>query len=80
MRVVRTSMLPGMPTIAGIPKAEPAPMKTKRPPARILGAMSGSVTSHRTRSGEAPETREASSSVGSIFSMAREMVIKAKGE
>ena len=55
-------------------------MKTNRPPAKILGAIKGKVTSTRVRRGEAPETRAASSSVGSIFSIAREMVIKAKGE
>ena len=66
--------------MAGIPKQEPAAMKTNRPPAKILGAIKGKVTSTKVRRGEAPETRAASSSVGSIFSIAREMVIKAKGE
>lgn len=55
-------------------------MNTSRPPARILGAVRGRVTSIRVRSGPAPLMRAASSRVGSIFSMAREMVIKAKGE
>ena len=80
IRVVITSMLPGIPTMAGIPKQEPAAMNTRRPPARILGAVRGRVTSMRVRSGLAPLMRAASSSVGSIFSIAREMVINAKGE
>ena len=44
------------------------------------GAIKGRVTSIKVRMGEAPETRAASSKVGSIFSIAREMVMKAKGE
>ena len=80
IRVVSTSMFPGIPTMAGIPKQEPAPMNTRSPPARMLGAIRGRVTSHRALRGDAPAIREASSRVGSIFSMAREMVMKAKGE
>ena len=55
-------------------------MNTKRPPAKMEGAIKGKVTSSRVRSGEAPDTRAASSKVGSIFSIAREMVMNAKGE
>ena len=43
------------------------------------GIMSGIVTVNTVRSGEAPETRAASSRDGSIFSMARESVINAYG-
>ena len=55
-------------------------MNTKRPPAKMEGAIKGRVTSRTVRKGEAPDTRAASSKVGSIFSIAREIVIKAKGE
>ena len=55
-------------------------MNTRRPPARMEGAIRGNVTSIRVRNGEEPETLAASSSVGSIFSIAREIVIKANGE
>ena len=78
--MVNTSMLPGIPTMEGIPKQEPAAINTKRPPAKMEGAIKGRVTSIKVRMGEAPETRAASSKVGSIFSIAREMVMKAKGE
>ena len=54
-------------------------MNTRMPPAKMLGYISGIVTFQSVRSGEAPDTREASSSVGSIFSIAREIVIKANG-
>ena len=80
IRVVITSILPGMPTIAGMPKQEAAAMNTSRPPATMDGIIRGRVTSHSVFSGEDPEIRAASSRVGSIFSMAREMVMKAKGE
>ena len=80
MRVVSTSIFAGMPTMEGMPKQEPAAMKTSRPPAKILGNIKGKVTSQSVRSGEAPEIRAASSRVGSIFSNALEIVIKAKGE
>ena len=66
--------------MAGIPKQEPAAINTNTPPAKILGAIKGKVTSRNVLSGEAPEIRAASSNVGSIFSIAREIVIKANGE
>ena len=72
-------MLAGIPMMEGVPNAEATPMNTSTPPARILGYIRGIVTFHKVRSGEAPDIREASSSVGSIFSMAREIVIKANG-
>ena len=55
-------------------------MNTSRPPATMEGIIRGSVTSFSVRRGDEPEIRAASSRVGSIFSMAREMVMKAKGE
>ena len=43
----------------------------------MLGAIIGRVMVHRVFKGLAPEILEASSREGSIFSMAREMVMKA---
>ena len=55
-------------------------MNTSRPPATMEGIIRGNVTSHRVFKGEEPEMRAASSRVGSIFSIAREIVMNAKGE
>ena len=43
----------------------------------MLGSVSGIVTVNKVFNGEAPEMRDASSSEGSIFSIALEIVMKA---
>ena len=52
-------------------------MNTSRAPAISEGVVMGRVTFSTVIMGEAPEMRLASSSEGSIFSMAREMVMNA---
>jgi len=52
-------------------------MNTKRPAAIIDGSIIGNVTVITVLRGDAPEILEASSRDGSIFSSAREIVIKA---
>ena len=54
-----------------------AATKTSSAPAIRLGVIMGRVTRNTVSRGDAPEMRLASSRLGSIFSMAREMVMKA---
>ena len=69
----------GMPIMAGTPKAEAEAAKTSRPPAKKLGDTRGSVMSQKTRRGEAPLMRAASSRVLSICSRALATLRKASG-
>ena len=50
---------------------------TSSAPAIRLGVIMGSVMVNTVRSGDAPDTRAASSREGSIFSMARDRVMNA---
>ena len=54
-----------------------AQTNTSNAPAMRLGVIMGRVTVNTVFRGDAPETRAASSREGSIFSMAREMVMNA---
>ena len=65
--------------MAGIPNAEAAAIKTNSAAAIMLGIIIGTVIVRKMCSGLAPDIRAASSSDGSIFSIAREIVINAYG-